>query len=65
MKIGDLVWIREEYVGDPFLGLPKGIHTALLLKANFNDHDNYDWEVLVGDKIVYLAFQEIEPFDEP
>jgi hypothetical protein len=62
MKIGDLVWIREEYVGDPFLELPKGIHTALLLKENLNDYNSYDWEVLVGDRIVYLAVSEIEPF---
>lgn len=65
MKIGDLVWIREEYVGDPFLGLPKGIHTALLLKKNVNDYDNYDWEALVGDKIVYLTEHEIQHFNEP
>jgi len=65
MKIGDLVWIREEYVGDWFLGLPKGIHTALLLKENVNDYDNYDWEALVGDKIVYLADNEIQHFNEP
>jgi len=62
MKIGDLVWIREEYVGDPFLELPKGIHTALLLKENLNDYNSYDWEALVGDRIVYLAVSEIEPF---
>ena len=65
MKIGDLVWIREEYVGDPFLGLPKGIHPALLLKENINDYDNYDWEALVGDKIVYLTEHEIQHFNEP
>jgi len=62
MKIGDLVWIREEYVGDPFLELPKGIHTALLLKENLNDYNSYDWEALVCDRIVYLAVSEIEPF---
>jgi len=62
MKIGDLVWIREEYVGNAFLELPKGIHTALLLKENLNVYDNYDWEALVGDRIVYLAVSEIEPF---
>lgn len=65
MKIGDLVWIREEYVGDWFLGLPKGIHTALLLRENLNIYDSYDWEALVGDRIVYLAASEIERFNEP
>lgn len=60
MKIGDLVWIREEYVGNEFLGLPKGIHTALLLSENSNPYDSYNWAVLVGDKIVYLADYEIE-----
>jgi hypothetical protein len=65
MKIGDLVWIREEYVGNAFLELPKGIHTALLLRENKNVYDNYDWEALVGDRIVYLAVSEIEHFNEP
>jgi hypothetical protein len=65
MKIGDLVWIREEYVGDWFLGLPKGIHTAFLLRENLNIYDSYDWEALVGDRIVYLAASEIERFNEP
>ena len=65
MKTGDLVWIREEYVGDWFLGLPKGIHTALLLRENLNIYDSYDWEALVGDRIVYLAASEIERFNEP
>jgi hypothetical protein len=60
LKVGDLVWIREEYVGNTYLGLPKGIHTALLLKENINPHDSYDWEVLVKDKILYLSNNEIE-----
>ena len=65
MKTGDLVWIREEYVGNEFLELPKGIHTALLLRENLNIYDSYDWEALVGDRIVYLAASEIEHFNEP
>ena len=32
---------------------------------HLNIYDSYDWEALVGDRIVYLAASEIERFNEP
>ena len=41
------------------------IGTQEWVKENLNVYDNYDWEALVGDRIVYLAVSEIEHFNEP